>query len=225
MAVQHRNILDAELHEPKGVVSAAVNTSYFSTGSGSGSWKKVGSETLKGLSGDGGVANKRILTTGDNGFKLVTDTAYANMQIVNNTVNFPITAAADSTLNTNSQYVLLSGAGAPFASTVSSGVTFDTNKLTANVSGIYELSCWTDISLFPSNTAKVALKFRINGSTYSALKVVAKSNSNGDYGNLVAFDLVPFTANDYVQIYVASDTTGNINFNSFNLTMNLIKAT
>ncbi len=225
MAIQHKNIPDAELHEPKGVSSAASNTGYFANGTGSGSWKKVGSETLKGLSGDGGNANRRILTTGDNGFKLVVDSAYANMQIVNNSVPFPVTAAADATLNTGSQYSLLTGPGAPFASTISSGVTFSTDKLTVVTPGVYELSCWTNLSLFPSNTAKVALKFRINGSAFSPLKVITKSNSNGDFGELVAFDLVQFAANDYVQLYVASDITGNINFAEMNLTMNLIKAT
>lgn len=225
MAVQHKNIPDAELHEPKGVASATANTTYFANGSGSGTWKKVGSETLLGLSGDGGNANRRLLTTGSNGFKLVIDSAYANMQIANNSVPFPVTAAADPTLNTSSQYVLLTGPGAPFASTLSSGITFDTNKLTVAQAGIYELVFWSNISLFPSNTAKAAVKFRINGTTVSTLKVACKSNANGDYGNLAASDYVSLSANDYVQLMVASDTTGNINFESLNLTMNLIKAT
>jgi hypothetical protein len=224
MAIQHRSIPDNELHEPKGAASAVTNTTYFSNGSGSGSWKKVGAETLKGLSGDSGQADRRILTTGDNGFKLVMDSAYANMQITNNSVPFPVTAAVDTTLNTKSQYVLLTGPGAPFASALSSNINFSTDRLTVTQNGIYELSCWANVSLFPSNTAKVALRFRINGSAVSDLKVATKSNSNGDYGDLVAFDFVHLNANDYIQLMVASDTTGNINFESLNLTINLIKA-
>jgi hypothetical protein len=212
------------LHESKGVASATANTAYFANGSGSGSWKKVGSETLKGLAGDSGNANRRILTTGDNGFKLVVDSAYANMSIVNNAVPFPVTAVADPTLNTGSQYVLLTGPGAPFASSISNGVTFDTNKLTAVTAGVYELAAWGNISLFPSNTAKVAMKFRINGTTVGTMKVAVKSNSNGDYGTLIAFDYLSLSANDYIQLMIASDTTGNVVFENFNLTMNLIKA-
>ncbi len=147
------------------------------------------------------------------------------MQIANNAVPFPVTAAADPTLNTTSQYVLLTGPGAPFASTISSNITFTSDRLIAAQAGIYELVFWANVSLFPSNTAKVAVRFRVNGSSVSSLKVECKSNANGDYGNLAASDYISLNANDYVQLMVASTDTGNINFESLNLTMNLIKAT
>lgn len=201
------------------------NTAYFANGTGSGTWKAVGSDTLKGLAGDGGNANRRILTTGDNGFKLVVDSAYANMQIVNNVNPFPVTISADATFNTNSQYALLTSSGAPFASTVSSGVAFSTDRLTVTTPGVYEIAFWANISLFPSNTAKVGIKFRMNGTTFSTLKVVTKSNSADDYGELSASDLITLAANDYIQLYVASTATGNIIFSDLNLTMNLIRAT
>lgn len=38
MAVQHKNITDPDIHEPKGVASAAVGKVYVSDGSGSGDW-------------------------------------------------------------------------------------------------------------------------------------------------------------------------------------------
>lgn len=224
MAIQHRNIPDAELHEPKGAVSATANTAYFANGSGSGTWKKVGSDTMQGLAGDGGASDRRILTTGDNGFKLVMDHAYGNMSVNNNAVPFPVTAAADPTLNTASQYVLLTGPGAPFVSSLTSNISFDTNRLMVDQPGIYELSFWANIASFPSNTAKVGIKFRINGTTFSTRRIVAKSNSNGDYGVLVGFDIVQLADNDYVQFYTASDVTGNILFENMNFTLNMIRA-
>lgn len=39
--IQHKNITDPNIHEPKGVALAAVDTVYVATGSGSGVWKKV----------------------------------------------------------------------------------------------------------------------------------------------------------------------------------------
>jgi hypothetical protein len=39
MTIEHKNITDAELHEPLGVVSAAVNKVYVADGAGSGAWK------------------------------------------------------------------------------------------------------------------------------------------------------------------------------------------
>lgn len=41
MSIQHSVITDPNIHEPKGVAAAAVNTSYIANGSGSGSWQKV----------------------------------------------------------------------------------------------------------------------------------------------------------------------------------------
>ena len=38
MTIQHKLITDADLHEPKGVASAANKTVYVANGSGSGSW-------------------------------------------------------------------------------------------------------------------------------------------------------------------------------------------
>lgn len=39
MAIQHKDIPDANLHEPKGIASAIVNKTYISDGAGSGAWK------------------------------------------------------------------------------------------------------------------------------------------------------------------------------------------
>ena len=224
MAIQHSNIPDAQLHEPKGVAGAALNTSYFANGSGSGSWKKVGVETLSGLASDGGVARLKVVTDGSNGFDLYRDYAFGKMHITNNSTPFALTAAADTTLNTASQYTLLTGSGAPFADDLEDGVTFSVNKLTANHAGVYDLNFWSCLTGFPSNTAKVALKFKINGTTFSDLKVVTKSNSNGDDGILAACDLITLAANDYIQLYIASDATGNVVINNMALTMKMIKA-
>lgn len=224
MAIQHKNIPEAELHEPKGVSTAVLNTAYFANGAGSGTWKKVGAETLNGLSGDGGVARLKVVTDGSNGFDLYRDYAFGKMHITNNSTPFALTAVADTTLNTASQYTLLTGAGAPFANGLEDGVTFSVNKLTANYAGIYDLNFWACLTSFPSNTARVAMKFRINGGTFSDMKVVTKSNSNGDSGIMAACDLIQLAANDYIQLYIASDVTGNVTINNSALTMKMIKA-
>lgn len=224
MAIQHKNIPDAELHESKGVATAVVNTAYFANGAGSGSWSKVTTPKLQGLSTDGGVARLKLLTDGAEGFDLYRDAAFGKMHITNNSTPFALTAAADATLNTASQYVLLTGSGAPFANGLEDGVVFNTNKLTVQHDGVYDLNFWSCLTSFPSNTARVGLKFRINGTTFSDMKVVVKSNSNGDSGLMAANDLVQLSANDYIQLYIASDTTGNVTINNMMLTMKMIKA-
>lgn len=155
---------------------------------------------------------------------MVVDAAYADMQIANNAIPFPLTAAADPTLNTTSQYVLLTGPGAPFSNTITNGVTFSTDKLTVSTAGVYRVTFWAGISLFPSNTAKIAIKFKLNNTTFATRKVVTKSTANGDYGNLAASALITLAANDYIQLYIASDVTGNVNLADANLILDLIKA-
>lgn len=46
--VQHRDIPDSELHEPKGVAGANVNTVYVADGAGSGSWSPYVKGTIIG---------------------------------------------------------------------------------------------------------------------------------------------------------------------------------
>lgn len=41
MTIQHADIPDAQLHEPKGAATAAAGTAYIADGAGSGTWVKV----------------------------------------------------------------------------------------------------------------------------------------------------------------------------------------
>lgn len=44
--VQHANLPNAELHEPKGVSAASANTIYVANGAGSGTWQKVSTSEI-----------------------------------------------------------------------------------------------------------------------------------------------------------------------------------
>lgn len=46
MAVQHRNLTGADLHEPKGVATASNRQVYVANGAGSGTWRKVAAADL-----------------------------------------------------------------------------------------------------------------------------------------------------------------------------------
>lgn len=46
MPIEHVDIVDPDIHEPKGVAAAAANTVYIANGSGSGAWAKVGSNQI-----------------------------------------------------------------------------------------------------------------------------------------------------------------------------------
>lgn len=225
MAIQHKDIPEGQIHEPKGISLAANRQVYVANGSGSGDWAKVKSENLEGLTGDGGSNNQLLVTNGSNGFTLTSHKQYGVMGITNNSNNFAVTAAGDATLQSTTGYVLFSGAGAPWVGENLFGVTFDTDRLIAPVNGVYDIRFWANISTFPSNTALVGARFRVNGDTFSVRTIISKSNANGDHGEWNGFGLVTLSAGDYVQLYVASSATGNIIVKNANLTLDLKRGT
>lgn len=222
--VQHVAITDPQIHEPKGVAAASANYVYVSDGAGSGSWKKVDSLLLKSLAGDGGSSNLRLVSDGTNGFTLKTNAAYGCMASTSNTNNFAITAAADTTLLTASQYSLFTGTGAPWASENLLGITFATDRLTVPVAGIYKLDVWGTVTAFPSATAKVGLRHKVNATTSGTRFSIAKSGAAGDICVLAYSEILSLSASDYVQMMVASDATGNIVIQNMAVMLNLIKA-
>lgn len=223
--VQHKSLPDSELHEPKGVSTAANRQVYVANGSGSGTWQKIKTENLEGLTGDGGVANKVLVTNGSGGVAAYTKNAYGVMGITSNSNNFAVTAAADGTLQNTADYVLFTGPGAPWVGESLYGVTFSSDRLIAPVAGVYDVRFWSNISGYPSNVALVGARFKVNGTTWSPRTTISKSNSSGDAGNLNAFGLVTLNANDYVQLFVASSVTGNLVIKNANLTLDLKRAT
>lgn len=63
--MEHRNIPDGELHEPKGAATALEGTFYKSNGSGSGSWGKLTDSNVEGLGPN--TEEGRLITAGGGG--------------------------------------------------------------------------------------------------------------------------------------------------------------
>lgn len=92
MAVEHRNIADPEIHEPKGVSTAAANTTYVASGSGSGTWTKIPVQGLSGIAG-AGIANQIPVSNGAGGFYLAWSVANGGVFFTNiaspNVITYP----------------------------------------------------------------------------------------------------------------------------------------
>lgn len=77
--IQHANIPDTDLHEPKGVVSAASKSTYVADGAGSGAWQQIYTQGFEDYSHAGG---SQSLTAGaatkllNDGAGASTNTAY-----------------------------------------------------------------------------------------------------------------------------------------------------
>lgn len=221
--IEHKDITDPNIHEPKGVSTAAANRVYKANGAGSGSWGLISTPSLDGLITDNSIAERVVVSDGTNKLKFLDSVPYGNMAITNNISNFNVTSVADTSFNTASQFSLVSGSGAPWTSELLHGITFNTDKLTVATKGIYKVEAYLNIGLFPSNTSKIAIRYRINGTNYSRRKPTIKSSGTGDEAQLLGFGIVALNPNDYVQLVIASDTTGSLLIKDCNVVLTLVK--
>lgn len=60
MTIQHKNIADADLHEPKGVASATANKVYVSNGTGSGTWQALPAKLYAEIYINNGVTSQTL---------------------------------------------------------------------------------------------------------------------------------------------------------------------
>lgn len=224
MTIQHLNIPDGQRHEPKGAGSAPANTIYSADGLGSGTWQKVKSNNIQGVAGDGGSTNLRPITDGANGFVLRNAASFGSMVISGNTNAITMTAAVDNTLNTNTDYILMTGTGAPWASeNLFGGVTFTTNRLTVPVTGVYKIDLWSTIIGWPSGASKVSVKYRVNGGTFSTRHPMGRAPATAsDPGELTGFGHISLNAGDFLQLYAASTVSGGLIFQDLNTSLTLL---
>lgn len=221
--IEHKDITDPNIHEPKGISTSTINRVYIANGSGSGTWSKVKINTLEGLEGDNNIEGRHLVSSGTGTFKLDNGPRYGTMGIVNNITPFNVTAALDPTFNTPSQFVVFTGSGAPWINEFSSGITFNTDRLIAPVKGVYKLEVYFNVGGFPTNTAKLAIRYLLNGTTYSLRKPTIKASGAGDENQITGFGLLNMNTNDYIQLTVASDATGQILIKDANIVLQLVK--
>lgn len=98
MTIQHSAIADPNIHEPKGVSTAAAGTIYIANGSGSGSWKPDGGSSYGDL----------YITSGATSQTLSAASAYA---ILNPASTWASGVSNGVTLTPASGYIVLSTAG------------------------------------------------------------------------------------------------------------------
>jgi len=67
MAVEHRNIPEDGLHEPKGISNAAVHRVYTADGAGSGNWSLVDADSMQGIISNTTNSGEYLKTDGSGG--------------------------------------------------------------------------------------------------------------------------------------------------------------
>lgn len=204
MTIEHNVITDPEIHESKGVSSAAAGRVYVADGAGSGSWiipEPKGTDTAA-------VDEMYVADgAGSGAWKANIQGNHGEMVITNNASPTAVIAAADSTLNTDSDYAKIT---ANWALSHALGVSFSTDKMVCAVTGDYIVSFWAAIKI-PSTNNFIGVKYAINDTTpYSSQKIVSQSSTTNDYRNVFASGMATLTAGDTVSVYVAGSKSDNL---------------
>lgn len=192
MPVEHKNITDPDIHEVKGAGTASAGQVLVGVGDGTAEFR-------------------------DSFF-----TTHGEMYISSYSTAITLTAASDATLNTDSDYVKVTGTGMWNEGHVD-GVTFSTDELVVPQSGDYELAFWTSVEVAEAG-AFVGIKYAVNDSTpYSVRKVITSSKDLGETSNISSVGFITnLSANDTVSLYVASDTAGDVTFKEAGLIIKLL---
>ncbi len=129
MSVQHKDVVDAERHEPKGATTATIDQVYASNGAGSGAWRELPwTDTV--VMADVSTASFEIIPIPQNcKIQTVEFTLHAAISVADSTVT--VTRGGDGlTLGTQVIAQAASAEGTTFTLTVSSNnnITASTHK-------------------------------------------------------------------------------------------------
>jgi len=178
MAIEHKDITEANLHEPKGVSTASADQVYVANGAGTGNWDSI---------------NNAITVD------------YARSVIVGNTTSQSLTAATDSTLHTASDYADITPA--LLATDISRGITFNANKaFIIATAGIYMIEGWASISSTLTNNT-VGLSFSVAGvaNVVGSPVIKSKLKTAGDISTMSGFGIFSLPAGAVIAPVIADD--------------------
>lgn len=145
------------------------------------------------------------------------------MIITNNTTAKTLVAAADATLNTNTDYSKLTGASAPWSNLYTHNTTFSIDKMTVPFAGYYQLYFWGSFKIVSINNF-IGIKFAIN-STLSTQKIVTQSSTANDIRSISGMSIVgPLAAGDSISLYIAGTIGTNITLQDGGLMLGYIHA-
>lgn len=196
MTIQHKLIPEAQLHEPKGISTAAANKVYKSNGAASGSWEKISSAMLQSLTGDAGQADLKIITDGANGFKLG-KTPHGSFSFVNiatpTTIVYPAVATKLNAVSVPGPdtYKVTAGTNSRLTYT---GATMQHFHIAATISLDQSVGANRDIETY----------IALNGVPITASTVIQTTVSGNKASTALHAD-VEMNTNDYLELFVKNN--------------------
>lgn len=205
IAIEHKDIQEAGLHEPKGTSTATSGQVYTADGLGSGSHQLPKIESQ-----DAGADKTNPFNDGTGGITWETPrTAHSSrMSIINNSTAIALTAGS-SGLHLEADYIKVS----QFVDGTTNGsdVTLNSDStLTINTDGVYLLALWASVSSDTVSTL-IALTPRINGISDAPTSPVAKQliKDVGSMTTMNGFGFGSFTAGMVIDLGIGADKTSN----------------
>lgn len=134
---------------------------------------------------------------------------YGQRSISVNSTALSLTAAVDSTLATNTDYIQVTGIWNATPDGENSGITQQTNSFTIATSGVYRVEFWGSFRSSVNNT-QVAVKFAVNGVIGLQRRPKTFMRNIGEIHTGSAFGYAHFDAGDIITLWIASTQTANV---------------
>ena len=172
------NFTSESVGETKGTAAASAGQIHITDGAGSAAWEY----NLGNCHGDAIISSNTTVTA--------------------------VTAAADTTLATDSDYVKVT---AGWSLAHARNMTLNVDELVVAVAGEYFITFWADVKV-PLNNNFVGVKYSINDTIpYSNRKVISQSSTTNDFLNLSASGIVAgLSVNDTLSVYIAGTKSDNL---------------
>lgn len=207
-SISHKNIPSAQAHEPKGVESAVNKSLYVANGSGSGTWSKIGPQSLSNISTNG-VAGQFVAVDGSGNFVLASapsGSIYFYNVSTPYTLTYPsaFTKAAPTTIATGSPVLITEGTNARLTYT---GTTTTNLSISAIISLDQATGASRDIECAIYKNGAV-----VNGS-HSIITV-----TSGDKHSFSSQADVTASLNDYFEVFIKNNgASGDVRVYTFSL--------
>ncbi len=205
-SISHKNIPSAQAHEPKGVESAVNKSLYVANGSGSGTWSKIGPQSLSNISTNG-VAGQFVAVDGAGNFVLASapsGSIYFYNVSTPYTLTYPsvFTKAAPTTTGSGSPTLITEGTNARLTYTGASTTSLDVAYI---------------ISFDQASGANRDVQAAIykNGTVVPGSQAIVTASS-GQKHQLICHADVSVSLNDYIEIYMKNDgASGDVRIYAF----------
>jgi hypothetical protein len=196
MAIEHVNITDPNIHEPKGAAAAGVNTSYVSNGAGSGSWVKIPTQGMAGVAANG-TSGQVFVVDGAGSQELAWDTAHGATYFTNigtpNTITYP-------SVYTKVNPTTTAGGGAiEFTEATTARITYTGTRVRHGL-----VSAIVAISQASGADRDIRIAIYKNGLLLANSEAIVTSTT-GSKRTLATQVDTSFALNDYFEAYVRND--------------------